>query len=162
PRAPFYFFIPRDQALDREFHANVSVDRLFPVHVTGVVTARDQLVIDFTGDSVLAKINIFRDPKQSLEYVKEFLRGLLGRRSIEKVENYAWDTGTARRELQALTDPSAFVKPFLYRPFDERRIFYHPAVVWRTRTEVMRHLLRPKNVALIVPKQNKRDFGAFV
>jgi predicted helicase len=41
----------------------------------------------------------------------------------------------------------------LYRPYDERFIIYDPQVVTRPRTEVMRHMMQRKNLALITVRQ---------
>jgi len=40
----------------------------------------------------------------------------------------------------------------LYRPFDIRFIFYHDSVVWRTRKEVMQHMMR-ENLGLITSRR---------
>jgi len=52
--------------------------------------------------------------------------------------------------------------PILYRPFDVRFTYYtgrSRGFHCRPRPEVMRHMLAGENVALILPKQHKDEFG---
>lgn len=162
PTSPFYFFIPRAAALETRFGRFVPLDSIFPQHVSGIVTARDELVIDFDEPSLLAKTRSLIDVSLSDDYIRQVVAAVLGRKDVSKVENYAWSLSKARKELQQAGSLQNFVQPYLLRPFDHRYILYHEAVVWRPRFEVMRHLLQDGNIALIAPKQSKNDFGAFV
>ncbi|MHA1268074.1 MAG: type ISP restriction/modification enzyme, partial [Candidatus Helarchaeota archaeon] len=49
-----------------------------------------------------------------------------------------------------------YIKKILYRPFDERYIFYHQAIIERMRPEVMRHMLE-ENIGLICNRQIKTN-----
>ncbi len=49
--------------------------------------------------------------------------------------------------------PKTTVKAILYRPFDLRYIVYAQQVVTRPRSEVMRHMLAGKNIAIICPRR---------
>ncbi|TRZ67601.1 MAG: DNA methyltransferase, partial [Methanothrix sp.] len=160
PNSPFYFFVPRDEEHAEQYRKFIPVPGILPVKVTGIVTARDKLTIDFEEGSLLAKIRILQDRTLADDYIQEYLAGLLGR-AQSKVENYAWRISAARTSLHEISNLKEHVVPILYRPFDNRKIFYHDSVVWRTRVKVMRHMLAGKNVALITPKQHKDEFGAF-
>ena len=53
--------------------------------------------------------------------------------------------------------------PILYRPFDVRHTYYtgrSRGFICRPRPEVMRHVLAGENLALMMPKQHKDEFGA--
>jgi predicted helicase len=68
------------------------------------------------------------------------------------------DTGTwklreARQALRELENPSEFIRECLYRTFDVRWIFYHPAIIEGHRLEVMRHMLAGANLGLITTRQ---------
>ena len=120
------------------------------MNVTGIVTARDGFVIDLERSALLDRIKTFLDNRLTDTEIKNRL-GLK--------ENYAWRIAAARRELGAATKRKRledFVTKVLYRPFDERFIFWHPSVVWRPRTEAMPHLLAGENVALIACRQQAR------
>jgi len=161
PKTPFYFFVPRNEEASEQYRAFVPVSDLLPVNVTGIVTARDNLCIDFDESTLLAKIRIVQDRKNQDDFVKSYLATLLGR-PPEKVENYAWRIVAARDSLRKADNLEEHVVPVLYRPFDVRMIFYHESVVWRTRIEVMRHILAGENLALVAPRQHKDEFGALV
>ena len=51
----------------------------------------------------------------------------------------------------------SYVRPITYRPFDNRLIFYHDAVVWRTVKKIMRHMSAGKNVGMIFMRQVALD-----
>ncbi len=76
-------------------------------------------------------------------------------------ENYMWRVSKAREDLIATDSWEEYFTKILYRPFDIRHIYFHDSVVWRTRKEVMRHMMQD-NLGLITPKQFKEEPGAFV
>lgn len=45
PNEPFYFFIPRNERNRASYEKGFSIQELMPEHTTGVVTARDGLVV---------------------------------------------------------------------------------------------------------------------
>ena len=147
PAPPFYLFKPFDDAEAGAYYGWPAINEVMDVNVTGIVTARDGFVIDLEPSALLDRIETFLDNRLSDNEVKKRL-GLK--------ENYAWRVAAARRELRAATKRKRledFVTKILYRPFDERFIFWHPSVVWRPRTEAMPHLLAGENVALMTCRQ---------
>ena len=64
--------------------------------------------------------------------------------------NNEWDIDEARKSLRAEQDIEKYIQPILYRPYDERFIFYHDALVARRTIRVMHHLLAGDNMALCV------------
>jgi predicted helicase len=154
PVSPYYFFIPRQTQSPQAYQSWPSVHEIFKTYVTGIVTARDELCIDFDKNVLLRKIEPLRDPKLPDDYIRDYLAGLLHRQPA-KVENYAWRMSDARKRLQTVKSPQQCIVPILYRPFDERYIFYHDSIVWRTRLEVMRHMLAGENLALVTTRQVK-------
>jgi hypothetical protein len=149
PSSPFYFFVPRLEEGREEYESWWRITDIMPLNVTGIVTARDQFVIDFQAKPLIERIQKFLDRSLSDQQVKE---------ELNLSENYAWRVSEARKQLQADVarndaNLEEFLKPLLYRPFDVRLIFYHPAVVWRPRPEVMRHMLAGENLGLITVRQ---------
>jgi predicted helicase len=153
PRSPYYFFTPQRRAHQSEYKAGWSVKDIFPVNVSGIVTARDSLVIDFDDEAIMARMDMFLDKRRSDDDV------LL---KLGLVENYAWRVGEARMQLRRAGPLREYVQNVLYRPFDLRRILYHPSVVWRVRDNVMRHMLAGENVGLIATRQTKDLWDVFV
>ena len=147
PGSPFHLFEPFDDAGTGAYYGWPAINDVMAVNVTGIVTARDGFVIDLEPSALLDRIKTFLDNRLSDSEVKKRL-GLK--------ENYAWRVAAARRELRAATKRKRledFVTKILYRPFDERFIFWHPSVVWRPRTEAMPHMLAGENVALMTCRQ---------
>jgi hypothetical protein len=154
PVSPYYFFTPRQMQNLQAYQSWPSVPEIFTTYVTGIVTARDELCIDFDKNALLRKIEPLRNPELSDDDIRDYLAGLLHRQP-SKVENYAWRISDARKQLQKVKSPEQCIFPILYRPFDERYIFYHDSIVWRTRPEVMRHMLAGENLALCVGRQGQ-------
>jgi len=161
PTVPYYFFVPREERGREIYDKYWRITDIFPVNITGVVTARDEFVIDHNRHSLEVKIRTFVNEKNPDDYIKEFLRGILGRKKIKDVENYGWRVSKARQELRKVKNLQDYFTKILYRPFDIREIFFHDSVVWRTRKEVMCHMMQD-NLGLITPKQFKEEPGAFV
>jgi hypothetical protein len=144
PTSSMYFLVPRDVELNREFESGVPLDELFGDFVTGMVTAHDHLVIDFA-DSPLKEITRrLRDVEMSDTDVRELL-------SVK--DNAGWKLADARAKLRATEDGDQWYRDLDYRPFDVRRINYHPALVWSDRRRLMRVFLDGDNVALSVSRQ---------
>lgn len=147
PSRPFFLFDIFDDAGVTSYYGFPPINEVMAVNVTGVVTARDGFVTDLEPQALLDRIRTFLDGRLSDTEIKENLR---------LKENYAWRIAAARRELRTATKRGRledFVAKILYRPFDERFIFWHPSVVWRPRTAAMPHLLKGKNIGLIFMRQ---------
>jgi hypothetical protein len=129
-----------------QFH---KITEIMPVHPTGILTARDGFAIDFTDEPLRHRMQIFTDKGLSDNAVADRL-GIS--------ENYAWRIAEARRSLRSAKKPQDAIRNLYYRPFDVRRVIFHPAVVWRPRMEVMRHLLGGrKNMALVTSRMTKGE-----
>jgi len=136
--SPYYFFIPRSDKYQKEYEKYWKITNIMPIHSSGIVTARDSLVIALDTDSIRKRLDIFRSSSLSDSDIKS---------KLNLNENYAWRVANARKELIALKDWRNYFDQILYRPFDIRPIFYHPSVVWRPREEIMSHM-RMSNLAL--------------
>ncbi len=149
PQPPFYLFVPQDIELLGEYERGWKMTDAMPLNGVGMTTARDGMVIDLEAEPLLQRAKTFRD---STESNAELCREL----GIPMKKG--WNVTSARQLLRQEKDLATFVKPVLYRPFDERLIFYHDSVVWRTVRRVMRHMLAGPNVAALVPRQLAGDF----
>jgi predicted helicase len=152
PNSPYYFFVPRKERNREIYETYWKTTDIFPVNITGIVTARDHFVIDFDKTSLKSRIMTFRNKSLPDEVVKD---------GLELKENYMWRVSKARKELIAVHNWEFYFTNILFRPFDIRHIYFHDSVVWRTRKEVMRHMLQ-ENLGIITPKQFKEIPGAFV
>jgi hypothetical protein len=149
PESPYYFLIPKDLDLLEEYEQGWSLPDIMSVHSNGVTTARDGFAIAFDDETLVERVTTFLDANRSDADVAEEL-GLS--------ENYAWRVRDARRELREDRQWRDLLIDILYRPFDIRRIIYHPAVVWRVRSAVMKHMLAGPNLGLCTNRQVNGEF----
>jgi predicted helicase len=147
------FVVPQKGEHEAEYKAYWSLADVMPLKNNGVITARDHFVIDFDDSALLGRASIFLDPQRGDEQVMNEL-GLS--------ENYAWRVSTARKQLRSAGSLEALIQDFLYRPFDKRRILYHPSVVWRTRDSVMRQMIGGRNLGLITTRLTKDRWACVV
>jgi len=143
PTSPYYFFIPRDEKGRKDYEKYQKITDIFPVNVTGIVTARDHFVIDFDKSALKARIMTFMNKDLSDNIVKN---------GLKLKENYMWRISKARKELTAIPNWENYFTKILYRPFDIRDIYFHDSVVWRTRKNVMQHMMQ-ENLGLITVRQ---------
>ena len=144
PESPFYFFVPRNEEHSGQYQTFTRITEVFPINVTGIVTARDRFVLDFDRDALLRRIGQFRD--RSLP--DEFIRQAYGLKDTR-----GWKLSQRRRDLAAIENWRDHAVPCLYRPFDTRVLYYHPYMVDWGRPEVMRHMLAGENMALLTCRQ---------
>lgn len=140
PDTPSYLFINRDEGGWKKYKEFVSINDIFPVNSVGIVTSRDDFVIDFDKRTLENRIRTFIHSNDSDDLIKQ---------AFGLKENQNWRVANARVELRKVSDWESCIQKILYRPFDERWIFYHPAVIERSREEVMRHMMQP-NLGLCV------------
>ena len=143
PAKPWYFFIPRNIDNLQQYLRWLSVDKIFPINVTGIVTARDNLALDFDINSLKNKIVMFRNKLLPDEVIKE---------SLKIGENYQWKISEQRELFRKIDDWEDYFTKILYRPFDVRHIYYQDNIVFRPRREVMRHMLED-NISLCFMRQ---------
>ncbi len=153
PNAPFYFFKDRDENFREQYENAWGMNKIFNLNVSGIVTARDKLVIDFDKQELKKRI---------LDFVNQELwdKDLVIKYNLK--ETRGWKISDARKILQKEKDElEKYYTKILYRPFDTRFIFYHKNMVDWGRHNLMFNM-QNENIALIVPKQNKNDWGVFV
>lgn len=153
PTSPSYLFVPRDAALEDGYRRFISVPEVFPVSSVGVVTARDRLTIQWSSEEVWSTVIPFSgmDPELARQCYQ------LGKDARD------WNVTQAQKDLLDSGPIREKIVPILYRPFDVRHTYYtgrSRGFICRPRSEVMNHMLTGDNLALMIPKQHKNEFGA--
>ncbi|MBI4426721.1 MAG: DNA methyltransferase [Candidatus Kerfeldbacteria bacterium] len=151
PSSPYYFLILREEEGWDQYQGFWKVTDIFPVNSVGIVTGRDEFVIDDDRQALESRIRIFRDSKDDDEFMKNAYR-------LKDKPASRWTVNKARQQLQEDQDWDKCFSEVLYRPFDKKWIFYHPSVIERGRKEVMQHMLQP-NLALLAKRQQKQKFS---
>lgn len=144
PKSKFYFFVPRNEEASAQYQGFKSVGEIFPVKITGIVTARDSFVFDFNKDVLLQRIMQFRDLNLSDDIIRQ---------AYHLKDTRGWKLTDRRKDMANLKNWNDYIVPCLYRPFDIRYLYYHPYMVDWGRPEVMRHMLAGENLALITVRK---------
>ncbi|MBS1248885.1 MAG: hypothetical protein MAG431_00452 [Chloroflexi bacterium] len=143
PTEPYYFLVPKDFDLYREYQKGWSVADIFPVHSSGIKTHRDDFVIDFNEDKLRKRIAAFRDTKLDDDDLAQ---------RYDLNDTNSWSLTKARRDLQEQNNWDSNFTKCLYRPFDIRSIYYSVDMVDRPRYDVMKHMLAD-NLGLLAMRQ---------
>ena len=148
PTAPQYFFVPRDYQQQAEYDKGFSVNDLFQINGTGIVTKRDKLSIHFSKDKAL------QAAKDILEMDKNKFYSKYNLPDDVRDWRYEW----AKNDISQFGINDELVQSINYRPFDLRKIVY----TGRTRgfigwpvVRVMRHFLADDNVGLTIGRQGQ-------
>ncbi len=142
PVAPYYFFVPKDFALQEEYEKFWKITEIFRQWSFGVTTARDHLVVGFTSDEIVQRMKVFTGSLTSdlikMDLKLKDTKDWMVSKIREKVKGKKWE------DLIYLYD---------YRPFDWRYICYHWALVERDRFKLMRHMIERSNLAINLTKR---------
>jgi hypothetical protein len=159
--APQYAFVRRDHTLSEVYGQGFGLAEFMPANVTGIVTAKDGLVIDFTKQALKDKISRFADPAKTDEQVRaDFFPGKKAGK-YPPGDSRGWKLPAARAALQAAAW-TADIKQISYRPLDTRSVLYRPDMVDWGRFDFMHHMLEGENLGLITPKIKKDQVGGIV
>ncbi|MCA3313041.1 MAG: N-6 DNA methylase [Roseomonas sp.] len=149
---PQFAFVRRDQSLSLFYQRGFGLTEFMPANVTGVVTARDGLVIDFTAQELKDRVTRFVDPTKTDDQIRA---AFFSNRKGDKYppgDSRGWKLPDAREALRK-AGWAKDVKSIAYRPFDIRAILYRPDMVDWGRFEVLPNLLNSQNMALIFSRQ---------
>lgn len=144
PRPEFHLFIPTDNKLANHYYSFFKITEIFPVNNVGIVTSRDNFVVDFDRKTLEQRIKQFVNPKVDEEMLKL---------TYDLTENQDWKIKERREKLRKDFDWKDSITNILYRPFDERYILYHEEMIERSRKDVMQHILE-ENMALCIGRQS--------
>ena len=148
PTSPFYLFHP--EATGNEHYLKwKSLPEIFPVNSVGVVTARDNIVIQYSVHDVLVAVS---------RYISCDLHTA---KSLYKLNTKAQEV--KYQKIQSSITSSDLidinVKPILTQPFSNRYIYYSGdknKLIERSRFETMKHMLQ-ENVGLVINKREEMN-----
>jgi len=142
PNSEFYLFIPQDQRMLKSYQAFTKITEVFPINSVGIATSRDGFVIDIDEKALRRKMEMFINKSVPDHLLKE---------TYKLKENKNWKLSDKRNIISKTIDREKYFTKILYRPFDQRNIFYNNDVVERSRYETMRHMIN-ENVAIITER----------
>ncbi len=138
-RSPLYLFTPQNDDLGDEYRSGMVLTEISPHFGVGVITSRDHFVTDFDGEKILERLNDFRDPALSDDTIAK---------TYEIKDNSMWSLSEARKRFREKPIDRSLLVDMLYRPFDQRSIYYETNVVFNMRTQVMKHMLIGHNLGI--------------
>ena len=146
---PYYFFVPKDFALEDEYNKGFSVAELFAVYNSGIQTKRDKLTVSFDADSATAVVDDFKLlPVEQLR-VKYKL----------PEDGRDWTIASAKEDV---LHHEVCIEPYCYRPFDVRYVPYtgiSRGFVAYPRDKVMGSFVGRDNLAILTCRfQTTFDF----
>lgn len=143
PSSPHYAWVMRDETELAIYNLGFSVQTLFPVNSVGVVTSRDDLVIDSDKENLTKRMRQFFDLSPAEAKQKLMIN-----------ENQSWTVAKAQQKTKF---EIRHIQPIAYRPFDNRWVYYDATMIERSRSEVMKHMLAGENVGLVTARSNKSE-----
>ncbi|HCC84672.1 MAG TPA: DNA methyltransferase, partial [Candidatus Pacebacteria bacterium] len=141
---------------DAEYREGFSVFELFPISSTGIVTARDSVVIDQNKENLLKRMHQFFDISYSDDSIRSWLFPGKTDGKYLAGDSRGWQLTEARKMLWE-EDHKENIVPIAYRPFDTRWIYYHPKMVDWGRQKVMSQFLTEENLGLMTCRQTISD-----
>jgi predicted helicase len=153
---PFYFFVPKNQDGRQDYESGFRVDELFPSNVTGIVTARDSVVIDIDKNTLLKRMEKFTDEYFTDREIRSWLFPNKKDGKYLAGNSRGWKLELARKQI-ASNEHKLFIKKIDYRPFDIRNIYYSSDMVDWGRENLMRHFLEEPNIGLMICRQTAID-----
>lgn len=149
PSEPFYFFVPKDFNLLEQYEKGFSLDKLFLTSTTGIKSSKDDVVVCSTYEQgrLLVEDLLNLDTE---DFRKKYSTG---------DDSDGWSVNAAKEDVIFAKNRGFFsIVPILYRPFDTQFVPYTGktnGIVSRPRFKTMRHMLYPKNRALIIGRQGQ-------
>jgi len=147
PESPFYLFIPQDKSLKNRYDKGYILTDIFRISGVGITTGHDDFVISNKKDILVKRFFDFKHSKRNEDELH---------RKFNVRKKKGWEILKAWDVLQGIKDDNLekYILQITYRPFDNRYIFYHDKIVWRTVRQIMGHMIND-NIGLIAARSNK-------
>ena len=141
PKAPEYFFVPKDFAVEEIYKKGFAVNELFTLNSSGIKTHRDHFVIDIDQQALRQRMTRFfnREVQDTVVQAEFTLKNNSDFNFSEVRANGAYD----ERKITSV----------LYRPFDVQSVYYDTQLIDRAREKVMSHMLSADNTCLLLCRQ---------
>ena len=153
PSEKFFFFCPHDDAFSSEYSEWPQISEIFQVFAGGFITARDHFVVDMDKDVLLRRIEQLRNKKLTDDEIREqFFLGM-GSEKYPDGDTRGWKLSPARDSLRRDSNWKEKARLCLYRPFDERWVYWTESMVDWPRPETNGHLLNDGNIGLVFMRQ---------
>lgn len=142
PTEPYYFFVPKDFDLKKDYENGFKVVDMFYEYKNGIETGKDDLFVSLRKDTLISNMqDVFND--NEILSSKYHIKQTSSFRILSNIRN-------------AKFSEEKIVK-VNYRPFDTRYIYYDINLLRRPFCSLMKHMLNT-NIALVIPRQTTQDW----
>lgn len=132
---PYYFFVPKDFALEADYNEGFLITDLFKVHSAGIKTKVDNIAVDFDKKLLGERIEDILAHEYSLrEVIQKFT---LNPKTTWEYEN-----------VLKIDYSDDCLTIYDYRPFDQRYIYYDKNFLSRSRSQVMDNFFNKDNISI--------------
>ncbi|HOV93097.1 MAG TPA: DUF559 domain-containing protein [Candidatus Kapabacteria bacterium] len=145
PQSEFYLFKPLDTKYYEEYQSFMKVTDIFIENSVGVVTARDEFVIDYNINQLKNRIKQFLNINIDNSIIKTTYK-------LREKDN--WKIKEIREKILKDDNLQNEFAQILYRPFDIRWIFYNDDIIERPRKQVMKNMFS-ENIGLITIRHSR-------
>jgi len=145
PQKPWWFFIPQKaNSFTEKGDFSESIASMFSVYGNGIGTDRDGLFYDLSISNLSKRFETFYSPKGAVFPFAEDYR-------VQDSSSYPILTRRATTDFS----PS-YIQNCLYRPFENRYLYYNQKLISRPAYDVMKHL-QSENLAILLTRQLSTD-----
>jgi predicted helicase len=141
PLPVHYFLVPKSLANQAEYEVGISLTAAFALFQNGIKTDRDDLFFGESKEQLDGRMRVFF----SVAGLKEPFRS-----------TYRIEDSSSYRLLQRRSDArfrATAIRRCLYRPFDERWLYYEIGLTSRPAWDTMQHMIAGNNLALLACRQ---------
>jgi hypothetical protein len=140
PREPYYFFVPKDFALEEEYEKFWKITNILENFKTGAATHRDHFVVGFTNTELVQRLGVFTGPLSDETIQK----------TLKLKDTRDWSLRESRKKAKKENLKEKII-PYAYRAFDIRLICYSNLLIEFDRYDLMKHFIE-KNIGLVTTK----------
>lgn len=143
PQTPMFFFRSPQNNETSAYESWIPVSEIFTNNNTGIQSKNDDLFTDISKDILSERM---RDVLNNLSTQRKLI---CDRYSLK--DSAGWRVS----QLENINYDEKAVRKLLYKPFDQRFIYYHKKALGRARYSTMQHMLK-ENIALVATRQVTR------
>jgi hypothetical protein len=155
-KEPLFFFVPKSEDNKDKYETGFIINDLLNINVTGIVTARDSLVIDKNKKTLQNRIQKFCDTAISDNEIRKWLFPKKSNGKYLAGDSRGWKLSEARKKIKN-NNHKELIIDIAYRPFDIRKIYYSPYMVDWGREKIMQHFLKRENIGFSLHKREELD-----
>ena len=148
------YFVPKNITGQVVYEKGQAIDQLIPLHTTGIVTARDSVVISESKKVLVSRIERFANLTYSNEEIRMSFFPNKKDGKYKAGDTRGWSVDQSRKNIQK-NDHVLLVQKIAYRPFDNRYIYYSPDMVDWGRENVMKYFINVENIGITLCRQFK-------